>query len=471
MTKQEAVILYQSQTSKKGLRLLKLLLPIWGLIPFCILLLLVRQLVSQASAGHANVALAIVVVMIFTMALIGVGLMLVVALSDDRIVMNELGMNFPPAFMPALQCRCERAWSDLSAVDINTERTAMLLTFKSGGMASIDIDEMNEEDADKLITFLDIWHSQVSVRNFSANQLARLSTIDDLFNFTDLWEKEMNRRFHATSYAPLEPGCELQQGALRILRQLGCGGFSAIYLAQRNLDELVVLKEAVLPAYTTDDARDKAKEFFAREAAVLIKTNHRGIAGVFDYFIEEDRHYLLLEYIRGEDLRQMILRAGRQTEASTVAWAFKMAESLQYLHSLEPAVIHRDLTPENLVLTKSGDITLIDFGAANFFVGTATGTIVGKQGYIAPEQFKGKATLKSDIFSFGCTLYFILTGLDPQPLSTSRVLDERSDISDELCALIERCTDLDAQTRPTAAELVAILGKISHRRSRVLSYR
>jgi len=82
-------------------------------------------------------------------------------------------------------------------------------------------------------------------------------------------------------------------------------------------------------------------------------------------------------------------------------------------------VIHRDFTPDNLVLQNDGKLVAIDFGAANEFIGNATGTFVGKHAYIAPEQFRGKASPQSDLYAMGGTLYYLLTGEDPLALSVS----------------------------------------------------
>lgn len=130
--------------------------------------------------------------------------------------------------------------------------------------------------------------------------------------------------------------------------------------------------------------------------------------------------------------------------------AAEIAQILEYMHSQAPPILHRDITPENLVLNDNGKVVLIDFGAANNFLQTATGTLVGKHCYIAPEQFRGKANLKSDYFSFGGTLHFLLTGVDPVPLSSSSPATINPAISKEMNDLVVALTQLEAAKRPSS---------------------
>src|SRR5262249_22800632 len=163
----------------------------------------------------------------------------------------------------------------------------------------------------------------------------------------------------------------------------------------------------------------KAHELFNREAQLLSKLNHPQIVKVLDHFVENGRSYQLLEYLNGQDLRQHVRQNGVRREDEVLAWGIQMAEILKYLHEQDPPIVHRDVTPDNFVLRQDGSIVLIDFGAANEFVGNATGTLVGKQAFISPEQFRGKSVTASDIYALGGTLHFLLTGEDPEALSTS----------------------------------------------------
>jgi serine/threonine protein kinase len=126
-----------------------------------------------------------------------------------------------------------------------------------------------------------------------------------------------------------------------------------------------------------------------------------------------------------------------------------VADILDYLHGLSPQIVHRDLTPDNLIFA-DGKITLIDFGAASEYVSGLTGTMIGKQCYIPPEQFQGHATTKSDLYALGCTLYFIATGKDPEPIEQS--MPETGDRLLDL--LIADLTVLDPDQRLADARTV-----------------
>ncbi len=185
---------------------------------------------------------------------------------------------------------------------------------------------------------------------------------------------------------------KLQNGAINVIGQLCFGGLSAVYLAERvtDADSPVILKEAVLPLGCDEALKEKALEMFGREAAILASLDHERIAAVRDYFVENGRHYIVLEHIDGIDLRRFVREQGAQSAEVVLRWLSEMTDILIYLHNHEPPVVHRDVTPDNIVLARDGHLSLIDFGAANNLVGTATGTLVGKQSYISPEQFRGQ---------------------------------------------------------------------------------
>jgi serine/threonine protein kinase len=162
-----------------------------------------------------------------------------------------------------------------------------------------------------------------------------------------------------------------------------------------------------------------------------------------------------LQFVPGTTLRQCVQLKGALDENLVRELAAQIAEILHYLHNFDDPIIHRDITPDNLVLNEaSGQLTLIDFGAANEVALQSSSTIIGKQCYIAPEQLRGAACIQSDLFSLGATMYFLLTGADPVPISTSRPLQVKNTVSKAMNELVARLTDMEAGCRPGSAKLV-----------------
>ena len=163
---------------------------------------------------------------------------------------------------------------------------------------------------------------------------------------------------------------------------------------------------------------------------------------------------MLLERINGSTLRNYVRDRGAVSEHQALIWAREIAEIVSYLHSRTPPIIHRDLTPENLVLDMRGSLVLVDFGAANEFVGTVTGTLVGKPSYIAPEQFSGRACLESDLYSLGAVLHFMLTAKEPEPLSVNSPRKINAQVSEAFDTLVQDLMTLASSGRIASAEEV-----------------
>ncbi|MFN0010390.1 MAG: protein kinase domain-containing protein [Phycisphaerales bacterium] len=225
-------------------------------------------------------------------------------------------------------------------------------------------------------------------------------------------------------------------GPYTIQRELGRGGMGVVYLARDpKLDRDVAIKS--LPAlFAQEPAR---LERFQREAKVLASLNHPGIAAIHGLEIVDNQHYLVLEYVEGESLADRLARGPLPID-DALPLAKQIAEALEAAH--EKGIVHRDLKPANLMLTPEGRVKVLDFGLARggdtgvpsstglpyaapdsptlttparpINSPTIAGTIMGTAGYMSPEQARGKAVDKrSDIFSFGCVLYEMLSGAQP----------------------------------------------------------
>lgn len=426
---------------------MRITFPVWGvLLPiasFFMAMIVLASLVSQVSEW----TFLIVSYLVVTLTLTGIALFIQSISLPGLIVVNKTGLNLPFLVGQLEVSRKSIPWSAVSLVDVYGDEKSgrQIVIFQHNGpTVKISVSEIKQEDLEPLMQAFELWAGSEKMKA-GANEFKNLSA--DSNSFTAMWEEELSRRFLPTVFIPLPAGRALRNGSLKVVRQLAMGGLSAIYLCRENGDHNVVLKESVLPASTESELKNKAKEMFEREAKLLSRINHPGIVKVRDYFIEDARHYLVLDYLNGQDLRQLVMQNGPRSESQVIKMAEQICAVMKYLHSQEPCILHRDLTPDNMVMTNDGSVVIIDFGAANEFLGTATGTLVGKQSYISPEQFRGKACIESDIYSFGCTLHFLLTGRDPEPLSVSHPKELNVNVSEKIDSLIAKCTDMERDAR------------------------
>jgi serine/threonine protein kinase len=208
----------------------------------------------------------------------------------------------------------------------------------------------------------------------------------------------------------IENGTLLQNRYL-IEKQIGAGGMGAVYLAtDQRFDSLVAIKE-------TFYVDDEFGEAFEREAKLLNSLVHPVLPHVSDYFTENDGYFLVMQFIEGEDLSEILKREGAFSVEDVLRWTDLLLDALDYLHSQEPPIIHRDIKPHNLKLTARGDIFLLDFGLAKLKSEDTTGAIsvFGYSRTYSPlEQIQGTGTdARSDIFALGATVYHLLTGKPP----------------------------------------------------------
>jgi len=201
----------------------------------------------------------------------------------------------------------------------------------------------------------------------------------------------------------------------RVSKLLGGGGMKMVYLAEdlRLAARPCALAEMV-DAISSPDMQRQAVGGFQREADMLAELNHEHIPRIFDRFSEQNRHYLVMEYIAGDTLEQQLRAAGgKLPEDHVIDIALQVLDTLEYLHHRDPPVIYRDLKPSNIMITPSGLVKLIDFGIARHFQPLSSATMVGTQGYAPPEQYRGKVETRSDLYALGATMHHALSGRDP----------------------------------------------------------
>ncbi|MCS7252426.1 MAG: protein kinase [Armatimonadota bacterium] len=203
------------------------------------------------------------------------------------------------------------------------------------------------------------------------------------------------------------------KGRYKVVRVLGCGGMGAVYLAfdTRVNDAPVAVKENL-------DQSPEAQQQFVSEARILMKLRHTNLPRVRDYFVEHNgRQYMVMDYIAGEDLDTLVQRQGPLPIQKALYIADRIAAAVQYLHEHDPPVIHRDIKPSNIKLTPTGEPVLVDFGIAKFYrpgQKTLAGARAVSPGFSPIEQYgHGTTDQRSDIYAFGATLYYILSGIVP----------------------------------------------------------
>jgi serine/threonine protein kinase len=255
---------------------------------------------------------------------------------------------------------------------------------------------------------------------------------------------------------PLEPGVVLQQ-RYRIERLLGGGGMGMVYLAhdQRLSNRPCALKEMV-DHFIDPQQRLEANEYFAREADTLAQLKHPAIPAISDRFDHQNRHYLVMEYVEGRNLEEELAqRGGPLPEGLVIDIARQLCDVLSYLHGLQPPIIYRDLKPSNVMLTGNGRVVLVDFGIARLFKAQRKGTMIGTLGFAPPEQYQGIADPRSDLYSLGATLHYVLTGRDPEkfpPFSFPPIRELLSQVSSNLAGAIDRALAYEMVNRPTTIQ-------------------
>ena len=182
-----------------------------------------------------------------------------------------------------------------------------------------------------------------------------------------------------------------------------------------NVVKRVAVKEMI--SQVRDPAmRETLVRNFEREANILATLEHPSIPRIYDYFTQNERSYLIEEFIEGKDLEALLSESpGFFPEAQVVQWALELCDVLGFLHDHKPEpIIFRDMKPSNIMINNYGHVMLIDFGIAKTFQTGQKGTMIGTEGYSPPEQYKGEASPLSDVFALGATMHHLLTRRDPR---------------------------------------------------------
>lgn len=212
---------------------------------------------------------------------------------------------------------------------------------------------------------------------------------------------------------PLFIGQLLNNNRYRIEQQIGKGGFGAVY---RALD--TVLKQPCAVKENIDTSLEAQRQF-EREALLLARLRHSNLPRVIDhFFIPNQGQYLVMDFVEGQNLAQILAqRGGPLTEQEALAWIGQIGQALNYLHQQQPPIIHRDIKPQNIIVTPNGQAILVDFGISKVYdvkLATALSVRALTPGFAPPEQYGlGRTDARSDVYALGATLYTLLTNQYP----------------------------------------------------------
>lgn len=253
------------------------------------------------------------------------------------------------------------------------------------------------------------------------------------------------------------------QGKYEILKLVGKGGMSKVYLAMdQNLNKQWAVKE--IEKHRNDRNNAVMIQSALAEANMIKRLDHPLLPRIVDIIEKEDVIYIIMDYIEGEALSKVLDKQGAQAQDKVIRWAIDLCQVLDYLHTQNPPIIYRDMKPANIMLQPNGNIKLIDFGIAREYKEENMSDTVslGTKGYAAPEQFggKGQTDARTDIYSLGVTLYHLLTGHNPcePPYEIYPIRHWNPHLSSGLENIILKCTQPNPADRyQSCAELLYAL--------------
>ena len=206
-------------------------------------------------------------------------------------------------------------------------------------------------------------------------------------------------------------------GRYIVIKGIAAGGFGVVYLVKDATlkDKYWAMKEM----YEQGGDPEIIERSFREEANLLAKLDHPNIPSISHFFTSNKRHYLVMEYIKGETLKEKLKKLSPEeyfSEEEVLEWGITVCDVLDYIHNLPRPIVFRDLKPDNIMINDKGELKLIDFGIARVFEGSGKTTIHAllTKGYAPPEQWMGKAEPRSDIYSLGVTLDYLLTKVHPE---------------------------------------------------------
>ena len=379
-----------------------------------------------------------------------------------QLIINNQGVSrlwfFPKLF--SYQSRV-RKWSELKGVIVEetevegAKHRKLILSYHKRKPIKIDFQNIRYEYE------LDVIRGAIeefAPEHAKTEEFKKLSedSAASTCHYTEIWTQSLLADSKRVWLSALPPGLKLNDDRIEIIRKVASGGQGTVYLARRlDLADSpeVVLKEYILPEKDQSHDRRRALRRFEKEVLLLSKISNERIVSLYDVFVEDQRAYLILEYVNGLSLRQLVERGKEYQMETIIEYGIQMSEILSYLHNCAPPIIHQDFTPDNLLVESSSNhIKLVDFNVTREEVSMRTNLVVGKQAFMPPEQFKGKASALSDVYALGCTLYYLHSGKEPEPLTVCHLDDRKNEVDEDFDSILSKSTALDSNKRYQSAK-------------------
>lgn len=247
-------------------------------------------------------------------------------------------------------------------------------------------------------------------------------------------------------------------GRYRVLTQIGEGGMSRVYLA---LDTVLNKQWAAKEIKHVDDPaqRELIVQSLVTEANMIKRFDHPAIPRIVDIIDDEGTLYVIMDYVEGRTLSEILELEGPQSEEKVVDWAMQLLDALEYLHQRKPPVIYRDMKPSNVMLKPNGLVELIDFGIAREYREDGSSTTaaigdtvqLGTRGFAPPEQYggSGQTDARTDVYALGATMYNLVTGKNPAepPYTMVPIRQARPELSAGLERIIAKATQPNPEDR------------------------
>ena len=242
-------------------------------------------------------------------------------------------------------------------------------------------------------------------------------------------------------------------GKYEILKQIGKGGMSIVYLAMdRRLNKQWAVKEISRKGFGKN--HEEVINEVPRDAEMMKALDHPAIPTIVDIIDHRDSDYIyvVMDYVEGESLDKVLDEYGAQPQDAVIDWAKQICDALGYLHSQKPPIIYRDMKPANIMLKPEGNIKIIDFGIAREYKegNLADTTVLGTKGYASPEHYGGRQTdERSDIYTLGMTMHHLLTGVDPRTPDYlyAPIRQWNPELSEGIERIIDKCVSPDPKDR------------------------